>query len=92
MSSLGTVAIVISGRLAQFEMSSCEPGSVALHEKRSSGVKAGLNGAKQLLRRESWPLRHEIWAIAHETLIVWRERNGIPRESAPPDCGCSHTA
>ncbi|WP_157888208.1 hypothetical protein [Bacillus marinisedimentorum] len=56
-----------------------------MHEKRSRfGVKAGLNGAKQLLRRESWPLRHEICEITRETVIVWRERNGIPRESATP--------
>ncbi|WP_169823979.1 hypothetical protein [Bacillus marinisedimentorum] len=65
-------------------LSSCESGSVAMHDKRSSGVKAGLNGAKQLLRRESWPLRHEIWEIPRERVIVWRERNGIPRESASP--------
>ncbi|WP_169823930.1 hypothetical protein [Bacillus marinisedimentorum] len=65
-----------------FEITSCEAGSVAMHEKRSSGVKAGLNGAKQLLRRESWTLRHEIWEITRETVIVWRERKRMPRESA----------
>ncbi|WP_157888220.1 hypothetical protein [Bacillus marinisedimentorum] len=45
-------------------------------------MKAGLNGAKQLLWRESWTLRHEMWEIARETVAVWRERNGTPRESA----------
>ncbi|WP_157888172.1 hypothetical protein [Bacillus marinisedimentorum] len=47
-------------------------------------MKAGLNGAKQLLRRESRPLWHEIWEITREKVIVWRERNEIPRESASP--------
>ncbi|WP_169823985.1 hypothetical protein [Bacillus marinisedimentorum] len=47
-------------------------------------MKAGLNGAKQLLRRESWTLRHEIWKIMRETVIVWRERKQMPRESASP--------